>query len=149
MIKICGNKNIVTAKGIWTVVCSLLTRPDYLVFVREIFVFLKQSIPTETKNEWLLWPLGQNELSVVVNVKSFALNSIQSSGILIKERLSWFQRFFCGRHVLSHPEKNWNNKAEEQIGRVCLSFVSYISGVEYIKVFQKEKTKISYVKVNM
>ena len=67
----------------------------------------------------------------------------------MKERLSWFQRVFFGRHVLSHPEKNWNNKAEEQIGRVCLSFVSYISGVEYIKVFQKENTKISYVKVNM
>ena len=53
------------------------------MFVREIFVFLTQSIPTETKNEWLLGLLGQNELSVVVNVKSFALNSIQSSGIFI------------------------------------------------------------------
>ena len=76
------------------------------MFVREIFVFLKQSIPTKTKNEWILWLLGQNELSVVVNVKSFALNSIQSSGILMKEGLSWSQRFFFGRHVLSHPEKN-------------------------------------------
>ena len=65
----------------------------------------------------------------------------------MKERLSWSQWFFFGRHVLSHPEKNWNNKAEEQSGGVCLSFVSYISGVEYIKVFLKKK--ISYVKVNM
>ena len=53
------------------------------MFVREIFVFLTQSIPTKTKNEWILWVLGQNELSVVVFVKSFALNSIQSSGIFI------------------------------------------------------------------
>ena len=51
----------------------------------------------------------------------------------MKERLSWSQRVFLG--------------GKEQIGGVCLSFVSYISGVEYIKVFQKKK--ISYVKVNM
>ena len=60
----------------------------------------------------------------------------------MKERLSWFQRFFGGgKHVLSHPEKKNNNKAEEQIGRVCLSFVSYISGVGYIEVFQNEKNQ--------
>ena len=68
----------------------------------------------------------------------------------MKERLSWFQRFFGGgKHVLSHPEKKNNNKAEEQIGRVCLSFVSYILVSDILKYFKMKKTKISYVKVNM
>ena len=59
------------------------------------------------------------------------------------------RRFFAGGAFSLTPKKNNNNEAEEQIGRVCLSFVSYISGVEYTEVFQKEKTKISYVKLNM
>lgn len=60
----------------------------------------------------------------------------------MKERLSWFQRFFGGRQARSlSPRKKNNNKAEEQIGRVCLSFVSYISGVGYIEVFQNEKNQ--------
>ena len=108
------------------------------MFVREIFVFLTQSISTETKNEWLLWLLGQNELSVVVNVKSFALNSIQSSGILIKERLSWFPSFFFGRHVLSNPKKTEiirpRNRSGGSVYPSCHIFL--VSNI--LKYFQKK-----------
>lgn len=140
-IKICRNKNIATAKGIWTVVCSLLTRPHYLVFVLELFVFLTQSIPTETKNEWFLWLLGLNELSVVVNVKSFALNSIQSSGILIKERICWSQRFFGGRHVLSHPEKKKKIRPRNRSGGSAYPLCHIFLVSNILKYFKKKKPR--------
>jgi len=113
------------------------------VFVREIFVFLTQSIPTETKNEWLLWLLGQNELSVVVNVKSFALNSIQSSGILIKERLSWSQGFFLGSTFSLTPKLKKTeiirprNRSGGSVHPSCHIFL--VSNI--LKYFKKKKRR--------
>lgn len=109
------------------------------MFVREIFVFLTQSISTETKNEWLLWLLGQNELSVVVNVKSFALNSIQSSGILIKERLSWFPSFFFSGGTFSLTPKKTEiirprNRSGGSVYPSCHIFL--VSNI--LKYFQKK-----------
>lgn len=111
------------------------------MFVPEILVFLTQSIPTETKNEWLLWLLGQNELSVVVNVKSFALNSIQSSGVLMKERLSWFQRVFWGGTFSLTPKKTEiirpRNRSGGSVYPSC--HISLVSNI--LKYFKKKKRR--------
>ena len=116
------------------------------MFFREIFVFLKQSIPTKTKNEWILWVLGQNELSVVVNVKSFALNSIQSSGILMKERLSWFQVFLGAASTFSlTPKKKIIMRPRNRSGGSAYPLCHIFLVSDILKYFKM----ISYVKVNM